>query len=240
MQASASSKIARHIRINFWIHPSPTKAGNKAYLYPMLHLKQVDEATAWYFDTHPVPVLQLKANFEKIQVDKKVEALMGAEANVMKQTLEVLKNNNQNSQVLKALWKTPGKSLKTAFEESNLTPPIRLLREGFSNIFPWSPFSDTDWIGGVFTTPWTNDKAEEGDTESTQEDIIKNLLKGLGIASKVMNFLESDLDDLQVLLGSSSTKILDLIGVDQGVDPEALGKLTLWEGIEHVKSIFAD
>ena len=50
------------------------------------------------------------------------------------------------------------------------------------------PFSDTDWIGGAFTTARTYDDAKEKDTEPTQEEAIKKLRKGLRIASKALNF----------------------------------------------------
>ena len=81
----------------------------------------------------------------------------------------------------------------------------------------------------------------EGGPSELGEDAAKGKLvlkpvRGMGISAHALEFLEHDLDALRLLMGSSvTTSVQDKIGFDKGVDPEATGELTVWEGLEFIQ-----
>ena len=218
----------------------PTRNGTKAYLQPVLHPDDLDPANTMTFLSTPRTVIQMKAAFERIRESKTVESTLDTDPDtgeVLKQTLAALKDNDSNTELVKALWKTPGKKLKEAFEDGSSTPAIDGLIDELLTQFPWDIARDEEFGNDdfEFATPGSESKRGSNSTlqgeDAARAKLLWKLGRGMSITARTLEFLESDLDALRQLIGSSITSVQNKIGTDTGLDPDSAGELTVWEGL---------
>ena len=218
----------------------PTRSGTKAYLQPSLGPSDLDESNAITFLSTPRTVLQMKAAFERILESKSVEATLDAApytGDVLKQTLAALRDNDANSDLVKALWKTPGKKLKEAFEDGTSTPAIDGLITELLTQFPWDIARDDELETDDFdfATPGSGTEGDPNENlqgeDAARIKLLRKLGRGMSITARTLEFLENDLDALRQLIGSSITSVQNKIGTDTGLDPDSAGELTVWEGL---------